>query len=67
MPAEYVKWNSNVKDTVIDETDSNGKGYWSVTVRRQFDSLVYQNYLGAGDTMAMPNPISAGGIGPRLP
>jgi len=63
---EYVKWNPTIKDTVIDETDNNGKGYWSVTVRRQFDSLVYQNYLGAGDTMAMPNPISAGGIGPAM-
>ncbi len=63
---DYVKWNPTIKDTVIDETDNNGKGYWSVTVRRQFDSLVYQNYLGAGDTMAMPNPISAGGIGPAM-
>ncbi len=63
---EYVKWNPMISETEIDETDNNGKGYWSVTVRRQFDSLVYQNYLGAGDTMAMPNPISAGGIGPAM-
>ncbi len=63
---EYVKWNPHIKETVIDEEDGNGKGYWSVTVRRQFDSLVYHNYLGAGDSMAMPNPISAGGIGPAM-
>ncbi|MCL5008505.1 MAG: FAD-dependent oxidoreductase [Candidatus Marsarchaeota archaeon] len=63
---EYVKWNPIIKSTSIDETDSNGKGYWSVTVRRQFDSLVYPGYLGAGDSMAMPNPISAGGIGPAM-
>ncbi len=63
---EYVKWNPIIESTSIDETDNNGKGYWSVTVRRQFDSLVYPGYLGAGDSMAMPNPISAGGIGPAM-
>ena len=30
------------------------------------DSLVFNGYMGAGDSMAMPNPISAGGIGPAL-
>ncbi len=63
---EYVKWNPLIKSTSIDPTDENGKGYWSVTVKRQFDSLVYPGYLGAGDSMAMPNPISAGGIGPAM-
>ncbi|MGC8567689.1 MAG: FAD-dependent oxidoreductase [Candidatus Micrarchaeia archaeon] len=41
-------------------------GYWSVSVRRQMESLVYNGYMGAGDSMAMPNPLSAGGIGPAL-
>ncbi len=63
---EYVKWNPIIQSTQLDNTDENGKGYWSVTVRRQFDSLVYPGYLGAGDSMAMPNPISAGGIGPAM-
>ena len=27
------------------------------------ESLVYDGYMGAGDSMVMPNPISAGGIG----
>ncbi len=63
---EYVEWNPVLKNMNVDETDHNGKGYWSVAVRRQFDSLVYKNYMGAGDTMAMPNPISAGGIGPAM-
>ena len=63
---QYVDWNPVVRKIKIDETDSNGKGYWSVAVRRQFDSLVYPGYMGAGDSMAMPNPISAGGIGPAM-
>ncbi len=63
---EYVKWNPVIGSTEIDTTDNNGKGYWSVAVRRQFDSLVYPGYMGAGDSMVMPNPISAGGIGPAM-
>lgn len=63
---EYVKWNPLIKSWDLDPTDNNGKGYWSVTVRRQQDSLVYPGYMGAGDSMAMPNPISAGGIGPAM-
>ncbi len=63
---QYVKWNPLIKNITICEEDNNGKGYWSVPVRRQMDSLVYNNYLGAGDSMAMPNPISAGGIGPAM-
>lgn len=63
---KYVEWNPLVKDTELDQQDSNGKGYWSVTVRRQFDSLVFPGYMGVGDSMAMPNPISAGGIGPAM-
>ncbi len=62
----YVEWNSAIKSTGLDETDKNGKGYWQVSVRRQFGSLVYGNYLGAGDSVAMPNPVSAGGIGPAM-
>lgn len=63
---KYVKWNPLIKSIKIVEDDNNGKGYWSVPVRRQMDSLVFNNYLGAGDSMAMPNPISAGGIGPAM-
>ena len=63
---EYVKWNKVIKDYKILDTDKNGKGYWSVTVRRQMPSLVYNGYMGAGDSMAMPNPLSAGGIGPAI-
>ncbi|MEM3839353.1 MAG: FAD-dependent oxidoreductase [Candidatus Micrarchaeaceae archaeon] len=63
---EYIKWNKEIKSHEIDHTDNNGKGYWSVTVKRQFDSLVFPGYMGAGDSMAMPNPISAGGIGPAM-
>ncbi len=63
---EYVAWNPVIKPKEVDNTDNNGKGYWSVAVRRQQDSLVWNNYMGAGDSMAMPNPISAGGIGPAM-
>ncbi|HUB92793.1 MAG TPA: FAD-dependent oxidoreductase [Candidatus Saccharimonadales bacterium] len=63
---DYVKWNPLIKSWELDPEDGNGKGYWSVTVRRQQDSLVYPGYMGAGDSMAMPNPISAGGIGPAM-
>ncbi len=62
----YVGWNPVIAKKELDPADNNGKGYWSVTVRRQFDSLVYPGYMGAGDSMAMPNPISAGGIGPAM-
>ncbi|MDE1870117.1 MAG: FAD-dependent oxidoreductase [Candidatus Micrarchaeota archaeon] len=63
---QYIDWNPIVKNTKLNDEHKNGKGYWSVTVRRQLDCLVYNNYIGAGDCMAMPNPISAGGIGPAL-
>jgi geranylgeranyl reductase family protein len=63
---KYVSWNPTIKKISIYNDANNGKGYWSVPVRRQLDSLVYTNYLGAGDSMAMPNPISAGGIGPAM-
>ncbi len=63
---DYVKWNPLIKSWSLDPEDGNGKGYWSVTVRRQQDSLVFPGYMGAGDSMAMPNPISAGGIGPAM-
>ena len=63
---QYVKWNVTVKNTKLFNKDSNGRGIWSVAVRRQMGSLVYDGYMGAGDSMAMPNPISAGGIGPAL-
>jgi len=62
----YIAWNPLIKNIKILNEDNNGKGYWSVPVRRQLDSLVYKNYIGAGDSMAMPNPISAGGIGPAM-
>jgi digeranylgeranylglycerophospholipid reductase len=63
---EYVKSIPIIKSVTLDNSDNNGKGYWSVAVRRQMESLVYNGYMGAGDSMAMPNPISAGGIGPAL-
>lgn len=63
---EYVKANPVIKNLKVYNADNNGKGYWSVAVRRQLDSLVFNGYMGAGDSMAMPNPISAGGIGPAL-
>lgn len=63
----YVKYNPVISNPEIDhEGFNNGKGYWSVAVRRQLESLVFNGYMGAGDSMAMPNPISAGGIGPAL-
>ncbi len=63
---QYIEWNPVIKKTTLNDEHKNGKGYWSVTVRRQLDCLVYNNYIGAGDSMAMPNPISAGGIGPAM-
>ncbi len=48
------------------EGPNGGEGYWSVAVRHQMESLTFNGYMGAGDSMAMPNPISAGGIGPAL-
>ena len=63
---EYVRTNPVIKNLKLDNKDNNGKGYWSVAVRRQLPSLVFNGYMGAGDSMAMPNPISAGGIGPAL-
>jgi len=63
---EYVRWNTVLKNPKLFNKDGNGKGIWSVAVRRQMESLVYNGYMGAGDSMLMPNPISAGGIGPAL-
>jgi geranylgeranyl reductase family protein len=63
---EYVRVNPVIKNPRLFNADNNGKGYWSVAVRHQMESLVYNGYMGAGDSMAMPNPISAGGIGPSL-
>lgn len=63
---EYVKWNPLFKSLKLWNKNSNGKGIWSVPVRRQMESLVFDGYMGAGDSMVMPNPISAGGIGPAL-
>jgi geranylgeranyl reductase family protein len=63
---QYVDWNKAIKRKEITKEDNNGKGYWSVSVRRQQESLVYNGYMGAGDSMSMPNPISAGGIGPAI-
>jgi geranylgeranyl reductase family protein len=63
---EYVRSIPNLKNPKLFNKNSNGKGYWSVAVRRNIECLVFNGYLGAGDSMAMPNPISAGGIGPAL-
>ena len=62
----YISWNPTIKNMRLFNKDNNGKGIWSVAVRRQLESLVYDGYMGAGDSMVMPNPISAGGIGPAL-
>ncbi len=62
----YIKWNPMFKNIKIFNKNNNGKGIWSVAVRRQLESLVYNGYMGAGDSMVMPNPLSAGGIGPAL-
>jgi len=66
MLNRYVKMNSGIKDLRIYSKDNNGIGYWTVTVRRQLDSIVFNGYMGAGDSMAMPNPLSAAGIGPAI-
>ncbi|MGC8676197.1 MAG: NAD(P)/FAD-dependent oxidoreductase [Candidatus Micrarchaeia archaeon] len=63
---DYVAYNKVVKNTSIDASDGNGKGYWSISVRRHQHSAVYANYMGAGDSMSMANPISGGGIGPAM-
>ena len=63
---EYIKWNPIIKNVRIFDKNRNGKGIWQVAVRRQLESLVYNGYMGAGDSMVMPNPLSAGGIGPAL-
>lgn len=63
---EYVRSNPVAKNLRLYNKNNNGKGYWSVAVRRQLESLVFNGYMGAGDSMAMPNPISAGGIGPSM-
>ena len=63
---EYIRSNPVLKNLRLFNEHNNGKGYWSVAVRRQMDSLVFNGYMGAGDSMAMPNPISAGGIGPAM-
>ncbi len=63
---QYLKWNPMFHNIKIFNKNNNGKGIWSVAVRRQLESLVYDGYMGAGDSMAMPNPLSAGGIGPAL-
>ncbi len=63
---QYVQNNPVIKNPRIFNDNNNGKGYWSVAVRRQLDCLTFNGYLGAGDSMAMPNPISAGGIGPAM-
>ena len=63
---KYVKWNPLFKNYQLDNSDKNGEGYWSVSVRRQMEGMVYPGYIGAGDSMASANPLSAGGIGPAL-
>ncbi len=65
---QYIAWLPIIKNKEykIFNKDNNGKGIWSVAVRRQMESLVTDGYMGAGDSMVMPNPISAGGIGPAM-
>jgi flavin-dependent dehydrogenase len=54
---EYVKSNPVIKNLRTANKDNNGVGYWSVGVRRQMPSLVFNGYMGAGDSMMMPNPL----------
>ncbi len=63
---KYVKWNPLFKQYQLDNSSRNGEGYWSVSVRRQMEGMVYPGYIGVGDSMASANPLSAGGIGPAL-
>jgi geranylgeranyl reductase family protein len=63
---KYVKWNPVFKKYTLDNAYKNGEGYWSVSVRRQMEGMVFPGYIGAGDSMASANPLSAGGIGPAL-
>lgn len=64
---EYAVTNPVFKNLrLFTEGPNGGEGYWSVAVRHQMEALTFNGYLGAGDSMAMPNPISAGGIGPAL-
>ncbi len=63
---EYVRSNPVLKELHLSNKDNNGAGYWSVGVRRQMPGLVFNGYMGAGDSMVMANPLSAGGIGPSL-
>ncbi len=63
---KYVKWNPLFRDYKMDNSHKNGEGYWSVSVRRQMEGMVFPGYIGAGDSMASANPLSAGGIGPAL-
>ncbi|MGC8645505.1 MAG: NAD(P)/FAD-dependent oxidoreductase [Thermoplasmata archaeon] len=63
---KYVKWNPAFKRYSLDTAFKNGEGYWSVSVRRQMEGMVFPGYIGSGDSMASPNPLSAGGIGPAL-
>lgn len=63
---EYIKWNPAFRKYNLDNAYKNGEGYWSVSVRRQMEGMAFPGYLGAGDSMASPNPLSAGGIGPAL-
>lgn len=62
----YVKLNSKLYNLRIYNKNNNGTGFWTVSVRRQLDSVVFNGYMGAGDSMAMPNPLSAAGIGPAI-
>ncbi len=62
----YVAMNPGLKNLRVFNRDQNGVGYWTVSVRRQLDSLVFNGYMGAGDSVAMANPLSAAGIGPAI-
>ena len=63
---EYIRSNPVLKNLRLYNKNNNGKGYWSVAVRRQMESIAFNGYMGAGDSMAMPNPLSAGGIGSAM-
>ncbi len=73
--AEYFNGNEKFgglfKGSSVDLADEGkdfrfGAASWSVTVRRQNDCLVAPGFMILGDTAWVPNPVSAGGIGPAL-
>src|SRR2546430_2835059 len=62
---DWLATDDRFKEMTPLSDDSNLTGSWQVSVRHQNDCLVANGYMICGDTAWFPNPISAGGIGPR--